>query len=79
MVDIPINELRSMSYASIEGLMRRCSDELQRRRNEERERLIKEFKKVWLELKDAGICISYCEEFDSDTTYLEDWDGFDFN
>ena len=80
MVDIPINELRSMSYASIEGLINRCREELERRHNEEREKLITDFRKAWGALKDAGIDVRYLDEYEYEQdTYLRDWNCFCFD
>ena len=31
------------------------------------------------ELKDAHIRVTYCAEYDDDTAYLDDWDGFNFD
>ena len=79
MYDISVNDLRDSSTASLEGIKRRIEQELTRRRNEERERLITEFRKAWGALKDAHIRMTYCEEFDDDAVYLDDWDGFSFD
>ena len=80
MVDIPINELRSMSCASIEGLINRCREELERRRNAEREKLITDFRKAWGALKDAGIDVRYLDEYEYEQdTYLRDWECFCFD
>lgn len=79
MYDISVNDLRDSSTASLECIKKRIEQELTRRRNEERERLITEFRKAWGALKDAHIRATYCEEFDDDVVYLDDWDGFSFD
>ena len=79
MYDISANDLRDSSTASLETIKKRIEQELTRRRNEERERLITEFRKAWGALKDAGIRVTYCEDYDDDTAYLDDWDGFSFD
>ena len=60
-------------------IKKRIDEELTRRNNEERERLIANFRKAWDGLKDAGIRISYCEEYEDDIAHLDYWDGFDFD
>ena len=79
MVDIPINELRAMSYAEIEGLVKRCQSELQRRDIEEREELITNFRKAYFALKDAGVTLRYCDEYENESTTLYDWECFYFD
>lgn len=79
MYDISVDDLRDSSTASLEGIKKRIEQELTRRRNEERERLITEFRKAWGALKDAGIRVTYCEDYDDDTAYLDQWDGFSFD
>lgn len=81
MYDISVNEndLRDTSTVCLEGLKKRIEEELQRRRNLERELLIEGFKEAWYCLKDFGVHVTYCEEFDDDAVYLDDWDGFSFD
>ena len=79
MYDISVNDLRDTSTASLEGIKKRIEAELYRRKSEERERLITAFRKAWGELQDAGIRITYCEGYDDDTAYLDDWNGFSFD
>lgn len=79
MYDISVNDLRESSTASLETIKRRIEEELQRRRNLERQHLINEFQKAWADLKDAHIRVTYCEEFDDDIAYLDQWDGFNFD
>lgn len=79
MYDISVNDLRESSTGSLQLIKQRIDEELTRRRNEERERLITAFRKAWGELKDAGIRVTYCEEYNDDTAYLDDWDEFNFN
>ena len=79
MYDISVNDLRDSSTASLETIKRRIEEELQRRRNLERQHLINEFQKAWADLKDAHIRVTYCEEFDDDIAYLDQWDGFNFD
>ena len=79
MYDISVNDLRDSSTASLETIKKRIEEELQRRRNLERQHLINEFQKAWADLKDAHIRVTYCEDYDCDTVYLDDWDGFNFD
>lgn len=79
MYDISVNDLRDSSTGSLELIKRRIDEELQRRRNLERQHLINEFQKAWGDLKDAHIRITYCAEYEDDTAYLDDWDGFNFD
>lgn len=79
MYDISVNDLRDSSTASLETIKRRIEEELQRRRNLERQHLINEFQKAWGDLKDAHIRVTYCEDYDDDTAYLDQWDGFSFD
>lgn len=79
MYDISVNDLRESSTGNLQLIKQRIDEELTRRRNEERERLITAFRKAWGELKDAGIRVTYCEEYNDDTAYLDDWDEFNFN
>lgn len=77
MYDISVNDLRESSTGSLELIKRRIDEELTRRRNEERERLITAFRKAWGELKDAHIRITYSEEYEYSS--LDDWDCFNFD
>ncbi len=79
MYDISVNDLRESSTASLECIKKRIEQELTRRRNEERDRLINAFRHAWSELRDMGIRVTYCEEYDDDTAYLDQWDGFSFD
>ncbi len=79
MYDISVNDLRDSSTASLEGIKKRIEEELQRRRNLERQHLINEFQKAWGDLKAAHIRVTYCEEYDDDIAYLDEWDGFSFD
>lgn len=79
MYDISVNDLRDSSTASLETIKKRIEEELQRRRNLERQHLINEFQKAWGDLKAARIRVTYCEDYDCDTAYLDDWDGFSFD
>lgn len=79
MHDISVNDLRSMSIGELELVSKRINDEMLRRRNEEREKKINAFQRAWNELKDAGIRISYCEDYEDDIIHLDYWDGFNFD
>lgn len=79
MYDISVNDLRDSSTASLEGIKKRIEDELQRRRNLERQHLINVFQKAWSDLKDAHIRVSYCDGYENEVTHLDLWDGFDFD
>lgn len=79
MYDISVDDLRGSTTASLEVIKKRIEQELYRRKNEEREHLITEFRKAWGALKDAGIRITYCDQYEDDITYLDDWDDFSFD
>ena len=79
MYDISVNDLRDSSTASLEGIKKRIEDELQRRRNLERQHLINEFQKAWSDLKDAHIHVTYCDGYEDEFTHLDQWDGFNFD
>ena len=79
MHDIPVNELRSMTIDELERVSKRIADEMLRRRNEDRAKKINAFQRAWNDLKDAGIRISYCEEYEEDIVHLDLWDGFNFD
>ena len=74
-----VNEMRDLPATELIRFVQMANAELARRKNEERERLITAFRKAWGELKDAGIRVTYCEGYDDDTAYLDDWDGFNFD
>jgi hypothetical protein len=79
MYDISVDDLRGSSVASLELIKKRIEAELYRRKSEERERLITEFRKAWGALKDTGIRVTYCDQYEDDITYLDDWDDFSFD
>lgn len=79
MIKFSVNDLRETSTADLEAIVKTINEDLLRRRNEARQHLINEFQKVWGDLKAAHIRVSYCEEFDDDITYLDEWDGFNFD
>ena len=79
MYDISVDDLHGSSVADLELIKKRIEAELYRRKSEERERLITTFRKAWGALKDAGIRVTYCGEYDDDTAYLDEWDGFSFD
>lgn len=79
MYDIPVNELQSMSIGELERVSKRINDEMIRRRNEERTKKINAFRKAWSELYEAGIRVSYCDEYEEANVYLDQWDGFGFD
>lgn len=74
-----VKEMRDLPATELTRFIQMANAELTRRRNEERERLITEFRKAWGALKDAHVRVTYCEEFDDDAVYLDDWDGFSFD
>lgn len=78
MIDI-YDMIETSSKDELEDIKKRIECELYRRRSEERERLITEFRKAWGALKDTNIRITYCEGYEDDTAYLDDWDGFSFD
>ncbi len=71
--------MKDLPTAELTRFVQMADAELTRRRNEERQHLINEFQKAWADLKDAHIRITYCEEYDDDTAYFDDWDGFSFD
>lgn len=77
MHDISVNELHSMTISELQMVSKRIADEMVRRRNEDRTKKINAFQRAWNDLKDAGIRISYCEEYDE--VNLDHWDGFSFD
>lgn len=79
MYDISVDGLRGSTTATLEVIKKRVEEELQRRRNLERQHLINEFQKAWADLKEAHIRVTYCEEYDEDIAYLDQWDGFNFD
>ena len=74
-----VKEMRELPVAELTRFVQMANAELTRRKNEERERLITEFRKAWGALKDAGIRITYCDQYEDDITYLDDWDDFSFD
>ena len=78
MIDI-YDMIETSSQDELEDIKKHIEEELQRRRNLERQHLINEFQKAWGELKYRGIRVTYCEEYEDDITYLDDWDGFNFD
>lgn len=74
-----VNEMKDLPAAELIRFVQMANAELTRRKNEERERLITAFRKAWGALKDAGIRVTYCEQYNDDTAYLDDWDGFNFD
>lgn len=79
MHDISVNELQAMSIGELERVSKRINEEMVRRRNEERAKKINVFQRAWNELKDAGIRISYCDEYEDEPVNLDYWDGFNFD
>lgn len=51
--------------------------EEERRRREYKSKLIEDFRKAWLALKDVNIYIKYSNSYE-DPMYLTNWDGFEF-
>ena len=78
MYDLPEHVLRDTSITDLEGIKKRIEEELQRRRNLERQHLINVFQKAWGDLQAAHIRVTYCEDYDCDTV-LDDWDYFNFD
>ena len=79
MHDISVNDLRSMSIEELERVSKRIADEMLRRRNEERAKKINAFQRAWNELREAGVHISYCDEYEDDNIHLDLWNGFNFD
>ncbi len=79
MYSIFVNDLSDSSTANLESIKNRIEEELQRRRNLERQHLINEFQKAWHDLREAHIRVTYAEEYDEDVAYLDEWDGFNFD
>lgn len=74
-----VNEMKDLPAAELIRFVQMANAELTRRRNEERQHLINEFQKAWADLKDAGIRVTYSEEYVDDIAYLDHWDGFSFD
>lgn len=51
--------------------------EEERRRREYKSKMIEDFRKAWLTLKDAHIYVKYSDSY-VDPMYLTNWDGFEF-
>lgn len=82
MVDIPVNELHSMSVGQLERCIQRMNEELSRRHQEERIKAIDTFKEAFDHLYGLGIVPVYSTYEDDGClveTYLEDPDNFTFN
>ena len=78
MVDI-YDFIETSSVADLQDIKTHIDKELARRRDLERLHLINEFQKAWAELKDAGVHITYCDEYEDEFTHLDQWDGFNFD
>lgn len=74
-----VKEMRDLPATELTRFIQMANAELTRRRNEERQHLINEFQKAWANLKDAHIRITYCDQYEDDITYLDDWDDFNFD
>lgn len=79
MNSIFVNDLSVSSTADLKSVKNRIEEELRRRRNLECQHLIDEFQKAWNDLREAGINVTYYKEYDEYITYLNEWDGFNFD
>lgn len=79
MLHIEEGQLRSMTMENIDILIQKLNNEKVRRLRAEKDEAIENFRKAFDRLRDLCIVPYYCEEFDDDPRYLEDWDGFGFN
>ena len=79
MLHIEDGQLRSLTMENIDILIQKLNNEKVRRLRAEKDEAIENFRKAFECLRDLCIVPYYCEEFDDDPRYLEDWDGFGFN
>ena len=79
MLHIEDGQLRSLTMENIDILIQKLNNEKVRRLRAEKDEAIENFRKAFNRLRDLCIVPYYCEEFDDDPRYLEDWDGFGFN
>lgn len=78
MTNITVEDWKEIPAATIKKLIKEGQQELERRKDEESERLVAEFHKVWSALQNAGITITYGYKYEGDTIWLDDWDEFGF-
>ena len=79
MLHIEEGQLHSLTMENIDILIQKLNNEKARRLRLEKNEAIENFHKAFDRLRDLCIVPYYCEEFDDDPRYLEDWDGFGFN
>ena len=71
MVDIPVNELRSMSEAEINRIKQRLDEELAERRTNKRRVLIDDFKEAFNALIENGFTPHYLNNGNHDVNLTE--------
>lgn len=71
MVDIPVNELHSMSEAEINLIKQRLNEELEERRNNKRRALIDDFKEAFNALVENGFTPHYYNNGNIDVSLTE--------
>ena len=71
MVDIPVNELHSMSEAEINLVKKRLDEELAERRNAKRRTLIDDFKEAFNALIENGFTPHYYNNGNIDVSLTE--------
>lgn len=69
--------LRQFTDEELFRLLNDVTREEERRRREYKSKLIEDFRKAWIALKDANIYIKYSDSYE-DPMYLTNWDGFEF-
>ncbi len=77
MVNITVDDWKQVPTAVIEGLIKQGNNELNRRRDEERDKAIKAFLDAFANLHNLGVVPVYSDY--EDDTYLEDSDRVTFN
>jgi hypothetical protein len=69
--------LRQFTDEELYRLSADVAKEEERRRREYKSKMIEDFRKAWLALKDAHIYVKYSDSYE-DPMYLANWDGFEF-
>ena len=78
MMNITVEDWKEVPTATIEGLIKQGTNELNRRRAEEREKALETFKKAFYDLRDMGIRVYGIYDYTGQLTF-NDWDDFYFD
>lgn len=78
MINITVEDWKEVPTATIEGLIKQGTSELNRRRAEDREKAIAAFQKAFYGLRDAGIRVYGIYDYTDQLTF-NDWDDFYFD